>query len=144
MSLRALRTWLVARHPICLSASVYLTVFRARECSGTMPWVADHQRRTILFRYSPANLAFAGGRHDFDRDHRSGPAWPDSWYVNLSDEQRAVLEPPYSPGAQRPIIGNDGKLLQESLEALREWGWDGIGNNRESYYPPSNPPKPKL
>ena len=53
-----------------------------------MPWVADHQRRTVLFRYSPANLAFGGGRHDFDRDHRAGPAWPESWYMGLSDEQK--------------------------------------------------------
>ena len=108
-----------------------------------MPWVANHQRRTVLFRYSPANLAFGGGRHDFDRDHRAGPAWPSNWYEGLSDEQRAVLEPPYSPGEQRPILGDDGELLQESREALKQWGWDGIGNNRETCYLASHPPKPK-
>jgi hypothetical protein len=42
------------------------------------------------------------------------------------------------------MLGDNGELLPESKKALKEWGWDGIGNNRESYYPPSNPPKPKL
>lgn len=83
----------------------------------------------MLFRYSPANLAFAGGRHAFDRDVRSGRAWPDSWYDGLSPEQLAVLEPPYNRNLERPVLGNDGRLTAEARSLIDEKGWDGIGRN---------------
>jgi hypothetical protein len=28
---------------------------------GTLPWTAAHQRRAILYKYSPGHLAYAGG-----------------------------------------------------------------------------------
>ena len=116
-------------------------IFTEALTHGTLPWGrADYARRSVLFRYSPANLAFAGGRHDFDREHRAGNAWPSSWYEGLADRQRAVLEPPYSPGAQRPILGDDGELLPQSKEQLAAHGWDGIGNQNRTVT--SNPPKP--
>ena len=64
----------------------------------------------------------------------------DGWYTGLSDAQRAVLEPPYSPGAQRPILEDNGELSEQSKEQLAEVGWDGIGNNERGAA--SNPPKP--
>jgi hypothetical protein len=69
-----------------------------------------YDRRSVLYRYSQANSAYAGGRHDIDIDHRAGPAWPLawSWYERLTHAQRAVLEPPYHPRHQRPILGDDG------------------------------------
>ena len=51
-----------------------------------------------------------------------GNAWPQSWYDGLTDAQRAVLEPPYSHGAQRPILGDDGELLAKSKQQLLESG----------------------
>lgn len=60
--------------------------------------------------------------------------------MGLSDAQRAVLEPPYSPGAQRPILEDNGELSEQSKEQLAEVGWDGIGNNERGAA--SNPPKP--
>ena len=51
-------------------------IFTEALTHGTIPWSAPWQRRTLLYRYSPANSAFGGGRHDFDRDHRAGNAWP--------------------------------------------------------------------
>eukprot|EP01050_Picozoa_sp_SAG11_P010932 SAG11_NODE_1125_length_5773_cov_1.928974_3_plen_152_part_00 len=72
-----------------------VVIFTEATTHGTLPWTAEHQRHSVLFHYSPAKLAFAGGRHSFDRDVRSGRAWPDSWYDGLEDEQIAVLEPPY-------------------------------------------------
>ena len=104
-------------------------LFSQATTHGTLPWTADRQRRSILFRYSPANLAFAGGRHAFDRDVRSGRAWPESWYEGLNDEQVAVLEPPYHRQLERPVLGNDGVLTPESRAMLDERGWNGIGRN---------------
>jgi hypothetical protein len=116
-------------------------IFTEALTHGTRPWErSDYARRSVLFRYSPANLAFAGGRHDFDRDHRAGDAWPAGWYTGLEDRQRAVLEPPYSPGAQRPILGDDGELLEQSKAQLAAHGWEGIGN--QNRHVQSNPPKP--
>ena len=94
-----------------------------------MPWTADYQRRSILFRYSPANSARAGGRHPFDADHRAGQAWPESWYEGLTDAQKAVLEPPYVKAQERPELGDDGELTEESRKSIEASGWDGIGRN---------------
>ena len=88
-----------------------------------------YDRRSVLYRYSPANSAYAGGRHDMDSDHRAGPAWPLSWYDGLTDAQRAVLEPPYHRQLDRPVLGNDGVLTPESRAMLDERGWNGIGRN---------------
>jgi hypothetical protein len=104
-------------------------IFTEATTHGTLPWTADRQRRSILFRYSPANLAFAGGRHAFDRDVRSGRAWPDSWYEGLDDEQLSVLEPPYNRNLDRPVLGDDGMLTEQSRSLLEEQGWGGIGRN---------------
>ena len=97
---------------------------------GTLPWKGQHRRRAVYWRYSPANLAFAGGRHSWDRDIRSGRAWPDSWYDGLNDAQRAVLEPPYNVRLDRPVLDDStGELTEASREAICIRGWDGIGRN---------------
>ena len=83
----------------------------------------------MLFRYSPANVDFAGGRHAFDQEHRRGNAWPESWYEGLTDAQRAVLEPPYVTDLERPVLGDDGNLDEASRALLDAEGWDGIGRN---------------
>ena len=83
-------------------------IFTEALTHGTLPWTMPYDRRSVLYRYSPANSAYAGGRHDMDSDHRAGPAWPLAWYDGLTDAQRAVLEPPYHPRHQRPILGDDG------------------------------------
>ena len=117
-------------------------IFTEALTHGTMPWSRDdYERRSVLFRYSPGNLAFAGGRHDFDREHRVGDAWPAGWYTGLTHTQRAVLEPPYSVGEQRPVLGDDGELTEKSKQELAERGWHGIGNNGATHVI-SNPPKP--
>ena len=99
-------------------------------CFVFSEWTAPYQRRAVLYRYSPANLAYAGGRHEFDAENRSGKAWPESWYSGLNDAQRAVLEPAYHPRLDRPDLGDDGELTAESVKLLEEHGgWEGIGAN---------------
>ena len=110
-----------ARVTLCAIAACVdaVVIFTEALTHGTLPWTMPYDRRSVLYRYSPANSAYAGGRHDMDSDHRAGPAWPLSWYNGLTDVQRAVLEPPYHPRHQRPILGNDGcAYMTRALRAI--------------------------
>ena len=72
---------------------------------GTLPWHADHPRRTILFKFA--------GRHS----SRSGPAfqlappetyWGDEIVGTMTPEERAVMWGPYSNyGDELPILSID-------------------------------------
>eukprot|EP01052_Picozoa_sp_SAG31_P025858 SAG31_NODE_2296_length_5987_cov_13.607677_5_plen_307_part_00 len=128
---------------VCRSGDVI--IFTESLSHGTTRWTATHERRSVLFRYSPANSAYAGGRHDFDREHRTTLAWPASWYEGLTDEQRAVLEPPYHPRHERPILDNDGTLTESSRALLARKGWGEIGDNQlNSIVNPLRVPKQRL
>ncbi len=72
-----------------------VVIFTEATTHGTLPWKADHQRRSVLFRYSPGNLAYAKGYF---------PTWPRSMLEGLTPEQRAVLEPPYHTRLHRPVL----------------------------------------
>ena len=110
-------------------------IFTEATMHSTLPWSAAHQRRSVLFRYSPANSAFGGGRHAFDSEHRVGDTWPASWYRGLTDPQRAVLEPPYVTGLERPTLDDRGDLTDEAKRLLQEYGWEGIGRNPRQVSP---------
>ena len=58
-----------------------------------------------------------------------GDAWPAGWYTGLTDAQRAVLEPPYVVGLERPTLDDSGELTDQGRELIAENGWDGIGRN---------------
>ncbi len=68
-------------------------IFTEAVTHGTLPWTADHDRRTALFRFSPGNMAYA---NNYD--------WPSSMLDGLTPEQRAVLEPPYHLRLDRPVL----------------------------------------
>ena len=72
-----------------------VVIFTEATTHGTLPWKADHHRRSLLFRYSPGNLAYAKGYF---------PTWPQSMLEGLTPEQRAVLEPPYHTRLDRPVL----------------------------------------
>ena len=76
-----------------------LLIFTEALTHGTKPWTADHQRRAILYKYSPGSVSYA---------HRYRPDGVDDILDELTPAQRAVLEPPYRPG--RPSIE---ELVQE-------------------------------
>lgn len=50
---------------------------------GTLKWNGHHQRRTLIYRYTPGFMAF--GRHAHARA---------AWLDDLTDEQRALLRAP--------------------------------------------------
>jgi hypothetical protein len=104
-------------------------IFTEATMHSTLPWTAEHQRRSVLFRYSPANSAHAGGRHAFDDEFRVGDAWAPGWLDGLTDAQRAVLEPPYSVGHERPTLDDRGELSEVGRRVIAESGWGGIGRN---------------
>ena len=65
---------------------------------GTLPWTADHERRALLYRYTPGHMAFVGR---YRQDGRSEPDWAyprpaDAPDDDLNQELRRLLEPPYA------------------------------------------------
>ncbi len=74
-----------------------LLIFNEATIHGTLPWKAQHERRSLLYRYSPKYLHFAGGVYQ--------STFPE-WVNELTEAQRAVLEPPYI--YNRPLIESDG------------------------------------
>lgn len=86
------------QNPRCLAGD--LLIFNEATIHGTLPWTAKHQRRAALYRYSPRYLHFAGGYFN-----QTFPGWVDE----LTDAQRAVLEPPHI--YNRPYIEDDGRTV---------------------------------
>ncbi|NKB70183.1 MAG: hypothetical protein GKR89_24180 [Candidatus Latescibacteria bacterium] len=76
-------------------------IFTEATTHGTLPWQADHQRRSMLFRYTAGNLAYATGYNP----------WPDSFLDGMNPEQRALLEPPYHTRLNRPVLGDQGRRV---------------------------------
>jgi hypothetical protein len=74
-----------------------MVIFNEATIHGTLPWTAKHERRSLLYRYSPKYLHFAGGVYK--------TSMPE-WVGELTDAQQAVLEPPYI--YHRPLIEDDG------------------------------------
>lgn len=74
-----------------------LLIFDEATTHGTLPWKAEHQRRSLLYRYSPHYLHYAGGYHE--------TTFPE-WVSELTDAQRAVMEPPYH--YNRALVEPDG------------------------------------
>lgn len=74
-----------------------MVIFNEATIHGTLPWTAQHERRSLLYRYSPKYLHFAGGSYQ-----TSQPAW----VSELTEAQQAVLEPPYI--YNRPLVEDDG------------------------------------
>ena len=74
---------------------------------GALPWKADHDRRSVLYKYTSRAAARAVGKH-FTPQERYG-----EWVNELTPEQQAVL---YGPGVHHggrlPLLESDGKTVQ--------------------------------
>ena len=86
----------------------------------TLPWTAEYDRRSILWRYSPGNMSFHPSgysvkEHSFNLHWREHPhRWPASWYEGLDEAAQTVLEPAYASfraDVGRPHLDKDGNLL---------------------------------
>ena len=61
-------------------------IFTEALTHGTLPWKAAHQRRALLYKFSPGYQAFSGGSHNID--------YPE-YIEDMSAEQRAVMQAPH-------------------------------------------------
>jgi ectoine hydroxylase-related dioxygenase (phytanoyl-CoA dioxygenase family) len=72
---------------------------------GTLPWTADHQRRTVIYRFAPAGSAYGRGYL---------PDWPAATLDGMTDAQLAVMEAPYHPRMNRPFLDANGEAVEAS------------------------------
>ncbi|RKU26203.1 hypothetical protein C6499_13895 [Candidatus Poribacteria bacterium] len=75
------------RQLVCEAGDVI--IFTEAVTHGTLPWTADHPRRSILTRYTAGNMAYV-------------PAYEIPEWAN--ERQRAVMEPPYHSRLNRPVL----------------------------------------
>jgi Phytanoyl-CoA dioxygenase (PhyH) len=64
-------------------------IFTEALIHGTAPWTADHERRVLLYKYSPGHSAWMGDYYDPGQ------------YTGLTEQQRRILTPP-SVGGRPP------------------------------------------
>jgi ectoine hydroxylase-related dioxygenase (phytanoyl-CoA dioxygenase family) len=95
--------------PVTRAGDVVL--FSEGTVHGAKPWTApaNRQRRACLYRFSPATNVY--GRSYFGHEG-GGIGWPRAMYDDLTDAQRAVLEPPYANRLDRPNILPDGSSIE--------------------------------
>lgn len=75
------------RHITCKAGDV--VIFSEATTHGTLPWTADHPRRSLLTRYTAGNMSYVKA---YDT-----PEW-------ANERQRAVMEPPYHTRLNRPTL----------------------------------------
>ena len=82
-------------------------LFAETATHGTLPWKAQHHRRSILYNYASRGAVRDLGRHFLPEDR-----WG-QWTTDLTPEQRAVL---YGPGVltngRVPYLETDGSKVQ--------------------------------
>ncbi|HAA73842.1 TPA: hypothetical protein DCE37_01825 [Candidatus Latescibacteria bacterium] len=70
-----------------------IIIFTEALTHGSAPWIADHQRRSLLFKYSPAQQSWSS-------KHIQAPEG-----VGLTERQQLLFEPPYFSGRQSLFDG---------------------------------------
>ncbi|MEC7227866.1 MAG: hypothetical protein VXW00_13420, partial [Candidatus Latescibacterota bacterium] len=63
-----------------------VVIFTETLTHGTLPWNGAHERRALLYKFSPGSLAYGSGAHAVD--------YPD-YIGDMSEEERAVMEAPH-------------------------------------------------
>jgi hypothetical protein len=67
-------------------------IFTEALIHGTAPWTADHERRALLYKYSPGHSAWMSPYYDLDQ------------YPDLTDQRKRILAPP-SVGDRPDSVG---------------------------------------
>ena len=67
-------------------------IFTEALTHGTQPWTAAHQRRSILYKYSPGHSSWGQGRYDDELRE-----------MMTSEDQKLMLEPPYVSN-RKPVV----------------------------------------
>ena len=61
-------------------------IFTEALVHGTRKWTAEHERRALLYKFSPGFQAYSAGVHQI--------SYPD-FVEDMSEEERAVMEAPH-------------------------------------------------
>ena len=77
-----------------------MAIFLEATIHGALPWTAEHNRRSLFYRYGPKYL-------NYHQDY-IGATQPE-WVSELTHVQRAVLEPAYM--YNRPLLEDDGATV---------------------------------
>ena len=75
-----------------------VVMFTEAATHGTLPWTADAERRTVIYRFSPAGSAYGRG-------YLEDPA---AELDDLAPEHAAVMQPPYHPRLDRAHVDESG------------------------------------
>lgn len=67
-------------------------IFTEALMHGTMAWTASHERRSLLFKYSP-------GHSTWSKQYYNADDYPD-----VTEQQRRLLEPPYIGGREDTLL----------------------------------------
>ena len=73
---------------------------------GTLPWQAEHERRTFLYKYSPGHISFSQTYYH-----------PDD-YFELTEQQKRILSPPAAGG--RPASLDATESVSDNKNVLGE------------------------
>jgi len=92
-----------------------VVIFSEGTVHGAKAWKAEHQRRIALFRFAPCNMAYG-------RSYT--PLWPQEVYESMRDEEKAVLEPPYSARLDRPVQTLDGTGVKVGSRSAKKMEHD--------------------
>jgi hypothetical protein len=79
-----------------------VVVFTEATTHGTLPWKGAKQRRNLIYRFSPANVAYGRGFWE-------NGGWPKSYTDAMTPAQLATMQPPYHPRLDRVAVAPDGK-----------------------------------
>ena len=63
-----------------------VVIFTETLTHGTLPWTAKHQRRAVLYKFSPGTLSYGSGPHEVSYGDYIG---------DMTAEERAVMEAPH-------------------------------------------------
>ena len=79
-------------------------IFNEATLHGTTPWRAKHQRRALLYRYSPKYLTAGGGLLV-----QTLPSWAEG----LNEAAKSILRPPSMFAS--PYIADDGTVVEQGV-----------------------------
>jgi ectoine hydroxylase-related dioxygenase (phytanoyl-CoA dioxygenase family) len=136
------------RQPVTKAGDVVL--FSEGTVHGALPWTpVDRPRRACLYRFAPATNVY--GRSYFGHSSAGNMmGWPPALYDDLTDAQRAVLEPPYANRLDRPNIQPDGETVVVTTRSERKkqhdrqvFGTCAIVAAAANRFSPTTFPKPR-
>lgn len=81
-----------------------ILIFTEAALHGTLPWRSEQHRRSLLYRFSPAMVAYGRGYI---------PHWPSESLEGMTPAQLAVMEPPYNLRMNRPSVDSgSGEVIE--------------------------------